>query len=85
MHAESPEDLYKRVKSFFNEVDPSKNILVVTHSGVLRMAMLLLQHPRSFSKKAFLTAQQFRAKNAMAFQWDAAGLSEYINSAQKVR
>ena len=85
MHAESPEDLYKRVKSFFNEVDSSKNILVVTHSGVLRMAMLLLQHPRLFSKKAFLTAQQFRAKNAVAFKWNAAGLSEYTNSAQKVR
>ena len=79
IHAESSEAIYKRVRSFFNEIDISKNILVVTHGGIIRMAMFLLQHPQSFSKKDFLeNALQFRAKNAVVFKWNAAGLKEYM-------
>ena len=36
-HAESFADVYERVKSFFNEVDATENILIVTHAGVVKI------------------------------------------------
>ena len=36
VNAESWEDVYLRVKSFFDELDDIKNTLIVTHGGVIR-------------------------------------------------
>ena len=71
LHAESLEDVYNRVKSFFNELDATKNILVVTHAGVVRMAWYFAHNPNSYNQEDFeKTALQFKIKNTEIFSWD---------------
>ena len=73
IHAESLADVYKRVKSFFSDIDATQNTLVVTHSGIVRMAMYLSQNPHSFNQEQFeKTALQFKIKNTEIFMWDKA-------------
>ena len=70
-HAESLEDVYNRVKSFFNELDETKNTLVVTHAGVIRMAWYLAHNPDLYNQEDFeKTALQFKIKNTEIFAWD---------------
>ena len=71
LHAEAYADVYKRVKSFFSEIDETKNTLIVTHAGVVKMTKYLSQHPHSFDLKEFEeTAMQFKIKNTAVFMWD---------------
>lgn len=73
LHAESLADVYNRVKSFFNEVDATKNTLIVTHAGVVRMAMYLAHSPQSYDQNDFeKTVLQFKIKNTEIFSWDKA-------------
>ena len=71
LHAESLADVYNRVKSFFDELDATKNTLIVTHAGVVRMAWYLAHNPDSYSQDDFeKTALQFKIKNTEIFSWD---------------
>ncbi|MBP5344180.1 MAG: histidine phosphatase family protein [Alphaproteobacteria bacterium] len=71
IHAESYAELYERVKSFFSEIDETKNTLIVTHAGVVKIIKYLSQHPNSFDLKEFEeTAMQFKIKNTAVFTWD---------------
>ena len=70
-HAESLEDVYNRVKSFFDELDATKNTLVVTHAGVVRMTWYLAHNPDAYNQEDFeKTALQFKIKNTEIFSWD---------------
>ena len=71
VHAESLDDFYKRVKSFFDEMDMSQNILIVTHGGVITMAMYLARHPNSFNQAEFeKVILPIKIKNTEIFSWD---------------
>ena len=71
IHAESLEDLYKRTKSFFDEVDAKQNTLIVAHGGTIRMLMYLSRNPDSFNQEEFnKTYSKFKVKNTAVFQWD---------------
>lgn len=71
IHAESLEDFYKRIKSFFDEIDAKRNTLIVAHGGTVRMLMYLSQNPNSFSQEKFeKTCLGFKVKNTAVFQWD---------------
>ena len=71
LKAEALEDVYKRVKSFFDDINPAENTLLITHGGVIRMIMYLVQQRPVFScaecRKIFLSA---KVKNTDVFQWD---------------
>ncbi|MGN0919874.1 MAG: histidine phosphatase family protein [Alphaproteobacteria bacterium] len=70
IHAESLAEVYKRVKSFFDELDTKENTLIVTHGGVIRMAMYLANHPNSFNQEEFeKTCLEFKIKNTEIFKW----------------
>ena len=71
IHAESLEDVYHRVKSFFDEIDVTQNTLVVTHAGVVRMARYLMENPHSFNWTVYKEkALPFQIKNTEIFEWD---------------
>lgn len=73
IHAESLGEVCERVKSFFAELDSTKDTLIVTHGGVIRMVMYLSCHPQSFDVSEFEhVALQFRAQNTGVFSWDGA-------------
>ena len=73
VHAESLEDVYKRVKSFFDDMDKMTNTLVVTHGGVVRMTKYLSQNPNFFDQAKFEEiAIEFKIKNTEVFQWNGA-------------
>ena len=81
LHAESLADVYNRVKSFFNEVDATKNTLIVTHAGVVRMAMYLAHSPHVFNQDDFeKTALQFKIKNTEIFSWDKAQKFQFLTN-----
>ena len=70
-NAESKENLYKRVKSFFHDLDATKNTLVVTHGGFIRMTMYFLTSPKTFNsiecEKFF---REFKIKNTEIFKFE---------------
>ena len=71
LNAESLNDVYHRVKSFFEEIDKSKNTLIVTHGGVIRMAKYLSQNPQSFSWNEYeKTALHLKIKNTEICSWN---------------
>jgi len=73
-HSESLIDFYARLKSFFDEIDIIKNTLIVTHTGVVKMIMHLVQNPNSYNQDDFeKTALQFKVKNGDIFTWDKRG------------
>lgn len=59
LNAESFEDVYLRVKSFFNEIDMSKNTLLVTHGGFIRMALYFAENQDVFQKDVYEKTYQF--------------------------
>lgn len=64
VNAESLEDVYLRIKSFFHGLDNTKNTLVVMHGGVIRMAKYLSQNPHSFDWNEYeRTALHLKIKN----------------------
>ena len=91
LHAESLLDVYNRVKSFFNDLDPTKNTLIVTHAGAVRMAWYLAHNPNSYNQEDFeKTALQFKIKNTEVFSWDKAQNFQFLtgktsSTNQKIR
>lgn len=80
LNAESLNDVYHRVKSFFDEIDNAKNTLVVTHGGVIRMAKYLSQNPHSFDWNEYeKTALHLKIKNTEVFKWSKNSLLERID------
>ena len=79
VHAEPLSDVYKRVKSFFDEIDTKENTLIITHGGICKMTYFLAHHPHSFSQSEFeKSALQFQIKNTEIFQWDKLQLFQPI-------
>ena len=68
------EDLYAfymRIKSFFDDLDDSKNTLVVTHGGTIRMMMLYAKNKIGFERSEFVELYTtMKIKNASVFEWD---------------
>ena len=80
VNAESWEDVYLRVKSFFDELDDIKNTLIVTHGGVIRIAKYLSQNPHSFDWNEYeKTALHLKIKNTEVFRWSKNSLLERID------
>ena len=64
-------DFYNRLKSFFNEIDATKNTVIVTHTGVVKMIKHLADNPDSYNQDDFeKTALQFKVRNGDIFMWD---------------
>lgn len=69
-HSEPMIDLYNRLKSFFNEIDASKNTVTVTHTGVVKMLAYLVNNPQYNENIFEQKALQFKVKNGDIFMWD---------------
>ena len=75
IHAESLEEYYLRAKSFFNDIDHTKNTLIVTHGGFIRITKFLADHPQTFDQDEFeRTYLAFKIKNTAVFEWNGADL-----------
>ena len=73
IHADSLDDAYVWIKSFFDEIDATQNTLVVTHEGVIQMVKYLTQNLTSFDAVAYENmTRDFRIKNTEIFEWDKA-------------
>lgn len=72
LHAEPFEDVYFRIKDFFNEIiNIGDNILIVTHGGALRMMMYYATNRNSFNKEKYAEISQFaKIGNATIYSWD---------------
>ena len=71
IHAQSLSDAYTWIKDFFDEIDTSRNILAVTHEGVIQMVKYLAQSPTSFDQEAFEKATlNFKVSHTAVFKWD---------------
>ena len=69
-HAESMEHLYDRLNSFFSELDFSKDILIVTHGGTLRMILYFIEND-SFDKSLYDSSyRNLKIGNASILKWD---------------
>lgn len=71
LNAESLADFYKRIKSFFDEIDVNENVLVVAHGGIIRMVVYLANNPNLFDMKEFeKNYLDIEIKNIEIFEWD---------------
>ena len=74
LHAESLPAVYQRLKSFFDEIDPHKNTLIVAHGGVIRMAVYLAYNPVVFNQAEYEEKfLEFKIKNTQIYAWDKLG------------
>ena len=66
LHAESNEEVFQRIKSFFNELDDkNESILIVTHGGSLRMIRYYMQNSDNFNFEDFkYFIENIKTKNA---------------------
>ena len=71
--AESFERIYDRVKSFFSELDPKENVMIVTHAGFIRMALYFNQHKKSFNLNEYKEFQHLKIENTTLIPLDAEG------------
>ena len=70
--AESLLQVYERVRSFLDSLNPAENILVVTHAGILKMVAYCKVHPDKFDFDVFAKRYlNLWLKNAMLYRWDA--------------
>ena len=75
LHAEALPDVYRRIKSFFDEIDPRKNTLIVAHGGVIRMIAYLAHSPNVFNQAEYEQKfLEFKIKNTQIFTWDKSNL-----------
>ena len=75
LHAETLPDVYRRIKSFFDEIDPQKNTLIVAHGGVIRMAVYLAHSPSTFNQAEYEEKfLEFKIKNTQIFTWNKSDL-----------
>ena len=69
--AESLLQVYARVRSFLDSLDPTENILVVTHAGILKMVAYCKTHPDKFDFEVFAKRYlNLWLKNATLYRWD---------------
>ena len=67
------------MKSFFDEIDPRANTLVVGHGGTVRMAMYLSHNLTSFNQEKFESiCLGFKIKNTEIFTWDKTNLLQSL-------
>ncbi len=52
-NAESNEDFYNRIKNFFEQLDFSKDTIIVTHGGSIRMILYYLDNRNKYDDKLF--------------------------------
>lgn len=70
IEAESKEHVFERVKEFFDELQFSKdNILIVTHGGILRMIMYYSKNKEKFYMDKYLEFKNVKIKNVDIFEW----------------
>ena len=53
LNAEPIISVFNRIKSFFDELDYDKNIIIVTHGGALRTIMYYINNKDNFDKKIY--------------------------------
>lgn len=71
LNAEPMTRVYSRIKSFFDELEEQKNILIVTHGGALRMIMHYAECRDVFVRERYdLLFKNAIIKNASVFQWE---------------
>ena len=71
LNAEPMIRVYSRIKSFFDELEEQKNILIVTHGGALRMIMHYAECRDVFVRERYdLLFKNAIIKNASVFQWE---------------
>lgn len=71
LNAESKEAVYKRVNAFCDQLDKTKNILIITHGGIMRMLLYCIQNNWAFKADEF--SQFFKntpIPNLSIIQWD---------------
>jgi len=71
LNAENKESVYKRVNEFCHKLDKTKNILIITHGGIMRMLLYCVQNNWAFKTDKFL--QFFKntsIPNLSIIQWD---------------
>lgn len=72
LHAEPIIEVYNRIKSFFEEIETDKNILIVAHGGALRVIMYYINNKEIFNKEEYdKTFKDTKIKNADVFEWDS--------------
>lgn len=71
LKAESKIHIYDRIKSFFDDLQDSKeNILIVTHGGALRMIMYYAENRNEFDNDKYLKEfNSVKINNADIFEW----------------
>ena len=52
-HAESLPEAYQRIHSFFSELNPKENTLIVTHAGLLKVISFYIKYPHRFNYPLF--------------------------------
>ena len=71
VNAEPLEDVYKRIKDFFSDINLDEDILIVTHAGVLRMIIYYLEHPDNFNKELFVNEYSIKkVYNLSIYKYD---------------
>lgn len=70
LHAEPIDCVFKRIKSFIDELDINKNILIVTHGGALRMIMYYVNN-KEFSKDEYdKNYRNMKINNVSVYEWN---------------
>ena len=71
LKAEANVHLFKRIKSFFDELQNSKeNILIVTHGGALRMIMYYAKNKNEFDNRKYINSfKDIKINNTDIFEW----------------
>lgn len=78
LKVEKPESVYNRIKNFFDELDDSEDILIVTHGGVLRMLMYYVKNSEFFDANEYnQTSKTWDIKNLDVFVMDKKTLKSF--------
>ncbi|MBQ7413746.1 MAG: histidine phosphatase family protein [Alphaproteobacteria bacterium] len=73
-------NVFQRVKSFFEATDLSRNTLIVTHSGTLRIMAYYWEHPESFDFKTYIPFSRVSFRNTSLLCPDENGRLSYFES-----
>lgn len=71
LNAEPIINVFNRIKSFFNDLDYNKNIIIVTHGGALRTIMYYINNKDNFDKKIYdKKYRDTKINNGAFFEYD---------------
>lgn len=71
LNAESKQAVYNRVKDFCLQLNKTKNTLIITHGGIIRMMLYCIQNNWHFNADDFLNFfKQTAVGNTFIFKWD---------------